>query len=123
MKNKTNHFVDNLRSKVWTFNLGFPTLKLFPGGVKGIPNDYNGERKAASISNAVLATLTSKYIVSIGGSGKKALDYDHFVGEREMGRVILVTAKSDIPYMYQSLSVQFKDRLTFGLVKVCLFCN
>lgn len=59
---------------------GFPTLKLFPGGPKGSPQDYNGERTSAPIVKALLDSITGKYITKIGsGSGKKIVTLETFL--------------------------------------------
>ncbi|KAI8904371.1 thioredoxin-like protein [Gorgonomyces haynaldii] len=95
---------------------GFPTLKIFPGGSKGMPTDYQGERTAKAIVDAVIPTITSKYVQRIGGSTKKAVSLDAFT-EQQLNKVILVTDKPAIPPLFKALSVNFKDRLVFGTVK------
>lgn len=88
-----------------------------------MPTDYQGERRAGELINALTGAITSKYVSTIGGTTKKSGSYEDFIGDRDMARVILVSDKVETPHIYKSLSVQFKKRLMFAEVKVVTHLN
>ncbi|KAJ3336555.1 hypothetical protein HDU91_001747, partial [Kappamyces sp. JEL0680] len=102
------------------FNVqGFPTIKLFSAGPKGMPSDYQGERTAKAIVETVTSMIPGKHVYKLGGSSKKALSLDQFK-EKESGRlakVLLATEKKTTPTLFKALSIEYLDRLVFGEVK------
>ncbi|KAI8908101.1 hypothetical protein DFJ77DRAFT_473705 [Powellomyces hirtus] len=95
---------------------GFPTIKIFPGGVKGLPQDYNGPRNAKGLVEAVVAKITN-HVSQIGGTGKRAVSYDAFLEKNELPRVIFASKKSSTPPLMKALSVEYHNRIHFGEVK------
>ena len=57
---------------------GFPTLKIFGAGKKGMPMDYNYERSSDAIYKTVLSKLPSIYIKDIGGNSKRSFTLETF---------------------------------------------
>ncbi|KAJ3149461.1 hypothetical protein HDU89_003825 [Geranomyces variabilis] len=92
---------------------GFPTIKVFRGGVKGLPQDYNGPRTAKGLVEAAVAAITGN-VAQIGGSGKRAVAYEDFLEKTELPRAILVSQKSSTPPLLKALSVEYRDRIYFG---------
>ncbi|KAJ3169341.1 hypothetical protein HDU87_000661 [Geranomyces variabilis] len=92
---------------------GFPTIKVFRGGVKGLPQDYNGPRTAKGLVEAAVAAITGN-VAQIGGSGKRAVQYEDFLEKTELPRAILVSQKSSTPPLLKALSVEYRDRVHFG---------
>ncbi|KAJ3299549.1 protein disulfide isomerase (PDI) protein [Borealophlyctis nickersoniae] len=97
---------------------GFPTIKLFSGGKKGLPEDYNGARTAKDIVDAAIKKIRGN-VIPIGGTSKKAVTYDEFL-KKETGKtpkVILVSQKPSTPPLFKALSAEYKGRLIFGEAK------
>ncbi|TPX72108.1 hypothetical protein SpCBS45565_g00488 [Spizellomyces sp. 'palustris'] len=97
---------------------GFPTIKIFPGGVKGLPQDYQGPRTAKGLVDAAIAKIPNN-VLQIGGSGKRGIEYDAFLAQQagELDKVILVSQKPSTPPLYKALSTEYKNRLILGEVK------
>jgi protein disulfide-isomerase A6 len=57
---------------------GFPTVKIFSAGKKGMPTDYYGERTWKSIVDTVTPMIPARYIHKIGGTAKKAVTLTEF---------------------------------------------
>lgn len=57
---------------------GFPTVKIFSAGKKGMPTDYQGARTAKAIIDTLTPMVPSKYVNQIGGKSKKAITMDAF---------------------------------------------
>ncbi|KAJ3317823.1 protein disulfide isomerase (PDI) protein [Boothiomyces sp. JEL0866] len=97
---------------------GFPTLKIFPAGAKGMPQDYRGERTAKAIMDAVLPMIPNKYVAKIGQKHKKAVTLEEFKNSNDkVDKVVLVTDKKTTPPLFKALSIEYLDRLAFGEVK------
>ncbi|KAJ8331675.1 hypothetical protein O5D80_000574 [Batrachochytrium dendrobatidis] len=96
---------------------GFPTIKVFSGGIKGMPEDYNGERKSKAIVDYLISKITHKYVKQIGIIGKKTVSLEDFVKENDMPRMVFVNKKDTTSPLLKALSVEYKDRLTVGEVK------
>ena len=58
---------------------GFPTVKIFSAGKKGMPSDYHGERKAKPIADTIISMIPARYVQKIGGTAKKALTMAQFM--------------------------------------------
>ncbi|KAJ3056524.1 hypothetical protein HK097_006431 [Rhizophlyctis rosea] len=97
---------------------GFPTIKLFGTGKKGMPEDYNGPRAAKGLVDAAIAKIRG-YVTPIGGTGKKAATYEDFIAKDagKLAKVILVSAKPSTPPLFKALSTEYRNRLSFGEVK------
>ena len=99
---------------------GYPTLKIFGAGVKGIPSDYNGERTAKGIVDTIIPMIPSKHVIKVvdGKSGKKTLNLSDFKkkGEGKLAKVLLATDKKSTPNLIKGLSLEYLDRLVFGVV-------
>ncbi|KAJ3275919.1 hypothetical protein HDV01_006786 [Terramyces sp. JEL0728] len=97
---------------------GFPTLKIFPAGAKGMPQDYKGERTAKAMMDAVLPMIPNKHVAKIGQNHKKAVALDEFKKSNDkLDKVVLVTDKKTTPPLFKALSIEYLDRLAFGEVK------
>eukprot|EP00823_Brevimastigomonas_motovehiculus_P005136 TRINITY_DN361_c0_g1_i1.p1 TRINITY_DN361_c0_g1~~TRINITY_DN361_c0_g1_i1.p1 ORF type:complete len:885 (-),score=320.88 TRINITY_DN361_c0_g1_i1:204-2858(-) len=88
---------------------GFPTIKIFIGTQP--PQDYQGERTAAAISDYVLNKLPS--LVKRVSAKKNA---DFLQTELTMPKVLLFTKKKSTPPIFKALSTRFAGRLLFGEV-------
>ncbi|KAJ3313006.1 protein disulfide isomerase (PDI) protein [Boothiomyces sp. JEL0838] len=97
---------------------GFPTLKIFPAGAKGMPQDYRGERTAKAIMDTVLPMIPNKHVAKIGQRHKKAVTLEEFKASNDkVDKVVLVTDKKTTPPLFKALSIEYLDRLAFGEVK------
>jgi protein disulfide-isomerase A6 len=98
---------------------GFPTLKLFGAGVKGIPSDYNGGRTAKDIVDTIIPMIPSKYVIKVvdGKSEKKVLSLSDFKkkGDGKLAKALLVTDKKSTPALIKGFSLEYLDRLIFGV--------
>jgi hypothetical protein len=59
-----------------------------------MPTDYQGERKAGPIANAVIAVITDKLVKKIGESGKKGIEFSAFKENAVISNLIRISAKS-----------------------------
>jgi protein disulfide-isomerase-like protein len=57
---------------------GFPTLKVFSAGKKGMPSDYNSERTSKAIVDAITPMIPARFISKIGGTAKKSISIEEF---------------------------------------------
>jgi protein disulfide-isomerase A6 len=57
---------------------GFPTVKIFSAGKKGMPTDYHGERTWKGIVDTVTPMIPARYVYKIGGTAKKAVTLTEF---------------------------------------------
>ncbi len=105
---------------------GFPTLKIFSAGSKGMPEglprsssvDYRGERTAKAIKDALTPMIPGRYVQKIGGTSKKSLSLEDFKKAKDkVAKVILVTDKKSTPTLFKALSIEYLKRLTFGEVR------
>ncbi|KAI9105767.1 thioredoxin-like protein [Phlyctochytrium arcticum] len=97
---------------------GFPTIKIFGAGVKGLPQDYQGPRTAKALVDAAVAKIPSTNIQYINGSGKRSVSLADFLEQQTaLSRVILVSAKPSTPPLYKALSLEFKNHLIFAEAK------
>ncbi|KAJ1327283.1 hypothetical protein BSLG_010625 [Batrachochytrium salamandrivorans] len=96
---------------------GFPTIKVFSGGVKGAPEDYNGDRKSKAIVSHMISKIYGKYVKQIGVAGKKTLTMDDFLADTEMPRMVFISKKDVTSPLLKAFSVSYKGRLTVGEVK------
>mmetsp|Transcript_20584 Transcript_20584/g.41517 ORF Transcript_20584/g.41517 Transcript_20584/m.41517 type:complete len:808 (-) Transcript_20584:65-2488(-) len=87
---------------------GFPTIKIFKGG---LPTDYNGGRDANSIINAGYAALSS-YSTRVTSK-----NHDKFTQNTELPRALLFTKSGSTPVMWKALSTTFEGAIAFGEVK------
>ncbi|BDA46353.1 probable protein disulfide-isomerase DDB_G0275025 [Coccomyxa sp. Obi] len=101
---------------------GFPTLKLFPSDKQKnpytkktdkTPTDYNGPRSAKAIADAGLALLPDTFITTLRGHSS----FDAFVAASALPKVVLASSKSKPTALYKSLSLTFKGRMAFAVVK------
>ncbi|KAJ1340199.1 hypothetical protein BSLG_005192 [Batrachochytrium salamandrivorans] len=92
---------------------GFPTIKVFSGGVK----DYNGDRKSKAIVSHMISKIYGKYVKQIGVAGKKTLTMDDFLADTEMPRMVFISKKDVTSPLLKAFSVSYKGRLTVGEVK------
>ncbi|KAI8810080.1 hypothetical protein BJ742DRAFT_207049 [Cladochytrium replicatum] len=92
---------------------GFPTVRLFQSNKKSSPLDYQGPRTAKAFIKYAVSQLPATHLTSV--SAKKPLQT--FLDSKDLGRALLVSSKSSIPPLLKSLSLEYKDRLSFALVK------
>jgi protein disulfide-isomerase A6 len=90
---------------------GFPTIKFFPGGLKTVPEDYNGPRTAAAIVDYAVKKIKS--------FSKALASVDKFTEftKGPLAKVVLLSDKPEPSYMYKALSADFYERLDFAHVK------
>ncbi|KAF8544239.1 thioredoxin-like protein [Trichophaea hybrida] len=93
---------------------GFPTLKIFkPSKTKGKPSveDYNGERTAKAISDAVLKRVPD-HVTKLTGS-----TFDDFLEKKnETAKAILFTNKAKTSPLWKSMAIDFLGVISFGQV-------
>lgn len=95
---------------------GFPTLKIVrPGKKKGskpVVEDYNGERSAKAIVNAVVDKI-SNHVKRVTDK-----DIDTFLStNNETAKAILFTDKGTTSALLRSLAIDFLDVITFAQVR------
>lgn len=94
---------------------GFPTLKIVrprKGGGRPTVEDYNGQRTAAAIVEAVVGSMNNHV--------KKVTDkdIDNFLKEKnDTAKAILFTDKGTTSALMKSLAVDFLDVITVGQVR------
>ncbi|KAL2021399.1 hypothetical protein VTK56DRAFT_7264 [Thermocarpiscus australiensis] len=91
---------------------GFPTLKIVrpkKGGGKPVVQDYQGQRTASAIVDAVVQQINN-YVVKIED---KSLD--KFLSEKnETAKAILLTEKGTTSALLKSIAIDFADVITIG---------
>lgn len=94
---------------------GFPTLKIVrPGSKKGKPvvEDYQGERSAKAIVNAVVDKINN-HVKRISDK-----DIDEFLSNKnESAKALLFTEKGTTSALLKSLAIDFLDAITVGQVR------
>ncbi|GAW11563.1 hypothetical protein ANO14919_009100 [Xylariales sp. No.14919] len=95
---------------------GFPTLKIVrPGKKKGskpIVEDYQGERSAKAIVNAVVDKINN-HVKRVADK-----DIDTFLStNNETAKAILFTEKGTTSALFRSLAIDFLDVVTFAQVR------
>ncbi|KAI5798887.1 hypothetical protein EDC01DRAFT_21831 [Geopyxis carbonaria] len=94
---------------------GFPTLKIFsPSGKKGKPTveDYNGERSAKGISNALVERIPNHVTKVTAGK----ID-EFFSKKNESAKAILFTNKGSTPALWKSLAIDFLGTISFTTIR------
>lgn len=91
---------------------GFPTIKVFSAGVKGMPMDYQGPRTAAAIVKEGISKVKS-FLKKCDANG-----FDEFVSSNNKPVMVLISEKKEVPVMFKALSAEFKDQVDF-----CFFKN
>eukprot|EP01117_Protostelium_nocturnum_P020422 TRINITY_DN9175_c0_g1_i1.p1 TRINITY_DN9175_c0_g1~~TRINITY_DN9175_c0_g1_i1.p1 ORF type:complete len:440 (+),score=149.72 TRINITY_DN9175_c0_g1_i1:75-1322(+) len=96
---------------------GFPTIKIFPSetvksGKQSVkkPSDYNGQRTASAIANAVLSKVPS-FVKTVTDQS-----LDGFIAESG-SKALLFTDKEKTAPLYKSLSIDFKGRIALAEVR------
>ncbi|CAK0750414.1 hypothetical protein CVIRNUC_001989 [Coccomyxa viridis] len=101
---------------------GFPTIKMFPalakanpytGKMEKSPTDYQGPRSAKAMADSALALLLDTFITNLKG----AAAFEKFRDASEAPKVILASTKPRATPLYKSLSLAFRGRLAFALVR------
>jgi protein disulfide-isomerase A6 len=90
---------------------GFPTLKIVrpkKGGGKPIVQDYQGQRTASAIVDAVVQQINN-YVVKIED---KSLD--KFLDDKESPKAILFTEKGTTSALLKSVAIDFAGVITIG---------
>lgn len=90
---------------------GFPTIKVFSGGLKTVPEDYNGPRTAAAIVDYAVKTIKSF------SKGLTTVEKFTEFTKGSLAKVVLLADKAEPSYMYKALSADFYERLDFAHVK------
>ncbi|KAJ4297359.1 hypothetical protein N0V88_004277 [Collariella sp. IMI 366227] len=90
---------------------GFPTLKIVrpkKGGGKPMVQDYQGQRTASAIVEAVVQQINN-YVIKIED---KSLD--KFLGDKETPKAILFTEKGTTSALLKSIAIDFAGVITIG---------
>ena len=94
---------------------GFPTLKIVrpkKGGGKPMIQDYNGQRTASAIVDAVVQSINN-YVVKVED---KSLD--KFLSDKEESpKALLFTDKGTTSALLKSIAIDFADVITVGQVR------
>ncbi|KAK3989962.1 protein disulfide-isomerase MPD1 [Cladorrhinum sp. PSN332] len=94
---------------------GFPTLKIVrpkKGGGKPLVQDYNGQRTASAIVEAVVQSINN-YVVKVED---KSLD--KFLNDKKEGpKALLFTDKGTTSALLKSIAIDFSDVVTIGQVR------
>ncbi|KAL2143136.1 hypothetical protein VTI28DRAFT_283 [Corynascus sepedonium] len=93
---------------------GFPTLKIVrpkKGGGKPTVQDYQGQRTASAIVDAVVQHINN-YVVKVED---KSLD--KFLADKEKPKAILFTEKGTTSTLLKSIAIDFADVITIGQVR------
>lgn len=89
---------------------GFPTIKVFSAGVKGMPTDYQGPRTAAAIVSEGISKVRS-YLKKCDANV-----FDDFVASNNKSVMVLISEKTQVPVMFKALSAEFNNQ-----VDLCFF--
>jgi protein disulfide-isomerase A6 len=90
---------------------GFPTIKVFSAGVKGMPSDYQGPRTAAAIVKEGISKVRS-YLRKCD-----ALGFDDLVATNNKSVMVLISEKAQVPVMFKALSAEFHNQVDFCFFK------
>ncbi|KAL2168901.1 hypothetical protein VTG60DRAFT_6736 [Thermothelomyces hinnuleus] len=93
---------------------GFPTLKIVrpkKGGGKPVVQDYQGQRTASAIVDAVVQHINN-YVVKVED---KSLD--NFLADKEKPKALLFTEKGTTSALLKSIAIDFLDVITIGQVR------
>jgi len=82
-----------------------------PGQVVKEPTDYNGPRTAASVANAAINMLPN-FVHKIDDEASQ----EKFFGNSH-SKVLLFTDKTSTPTLFKALALEYRNRLTFGIIK------
>lgn len=94
---------------------GFPTLKIVrpkKGGGKPMVQDYNGQRTASAIVDAVVQSINN-YVVKVED---KSLD-KFLSDKKESPKALLFTDKGTTSALLKSIAIDFADVITVGQVR------
>lgn len=73
-----------------------------------------GPRSAKAIADAALGLLPDTFVTTIRGQS----EFDSFKEAGELPKVVLLSSKARATPLYKSLSLRFKGRLAFALVRM-----
>jgi protein disulfide-isomerase A6 len=90
---------------------GFPTIKVFSAGKKGMPSDFQGQRTAAAIVNEGISKVRSYLKKCV------AQEFDDLVASNNKSVIVLVSEKTKVPVMFNALSAEFYDQVDFCFFK------
>lgn len=104
--------VDENKGLCSTYGIqGFPTIKVFSAGVKGMPTDYQGPRTAAAIVNEGISKVRS-YLKKCDANG-----FDELVASNNKSVMVLISEKKEVPVMFKALSAEFNNQVDFCFFK------
>ncbi|KZT50984.1 thioredoxin-like protein [Calocera cornea HHB12733] len=93
---------------------GFPTIKSFPKGLKGVPHDYNQERSANAIIEWVKTEVPNRVKVL---RGLEAVNDWINSDEVKQPKALLLTDKKQMPVLWRVLGANYFKRITFAIAK------
>ncbi|CCA68761.1 related to MPD1-Disulfide isomerase related protein [Serendipita indica DSM 11827] len=90
---------------------GYPTIKGFPRGGKGVAHDYPGDRKAKPIAEWASSEVPNK-VESVG----KESELTKWVKKSDSKpRLLLLNSQTKLPLLWRVLSNTFKDKAAFSM--------
>ncbi|KAG8836096.1 hypothetical protein FRC17_010029 [Serendipita sp. 399] len=90
---------------------GYPTVKSFPRGSKGVAHDYQGERKAKPIAEWASQEVPNR-VETVGKTG----ELTKWVTKSESKpRLLLLNNQTKLPLMWRVLSHNFKDKAALSV--------
>ncbi|KIM32824.1 hypothetical protein M408DRAFT_326552 [Serendipita vermifera MAFF 305830] len=92
---------------------GFPTVKSFPRGGKGVPHDYQGERKAKPIADWAGQEVPNK----VESVGKDTELTKWTTKSPSIPRLLLLNSQTKLPLLWRVLSNTFKDKAAFSVTR------
>ena len=102
---------DENKSLCATYGIqGFPTIKTFSAGIKGMPSDYQGPRTAAAIVKEGISKVKS-FLKTCESKG-----FTDFVSSNDKTILALISQKDEVPVMFKALSAEF-----YNQVDLCYF--
>ncbi|EJU03729.1 thioredoxin-like protein [Dacryopinax primogenitus] len=93
---------------------GFPTLKSFPRGLKGVAHDYQQERTAGPIIDWAKSEVPNRVKVLRGMHAVNEWIDDE---EVKQPKALLLTDKKQMPILWRVLGANFHKRINFAIAK------
>ncbi|KZP01518.1 thioredoxin-like protein [Calocera viscosa TUFC12733] len=93
---------------------GFPTIKSFPKGLKGVPHDYQQERTASAFIEWVKSEVPNRVKVL---RGLDAVNEWINSDEVKQPKALLLTDKKQMPLLWRVLGANFYKRVSFAIAK------
>jgi len=93
---------------------GFPTIKGFPRGKKGVPHDYQGERTSGGLVDFATSEVPSRVKTLRGATAIQGWAKST---EPKLPHVLLLTKSPKLPVLWKVLGWRHHKQISFGATK------